>query len=53
MERSYEMRDHELVYMSCLGANPLLRADARFKEMMTRLELPVPAPEWPSSPSPA
>ncbi len=42
MEHSYRVRDHELVYMGCLGTNPELRADPRFRDILRRLALPVP-----------
>jgi TolB-like protein len=41
-EKSYEMRDHELVYMSCLATNPALRDDPRFQGVLKRLDLPLP-----------
>jgi serine/threonine-protein kinase len=42
LERSYEMRDHEIAYMAALGTSDALRADARFHEFLRRLKLPVP-----------
>jgi serine/threonine-protein kinase len=44
-ERSYEMRDHELVYMSCLATNPALQADPRFQRVLEELKLPLPGVE--------
>jgi serine/threonine-protein kinase len=46
MERSYEMRDHEIVYMSCLATSEGLRTDPRFLTILRRLNLPLP-PEQP------
>jgi len=43
MERSYEMRDHEIVYMSALATSEGLRTDQRFLEILRRLQLPLPA----------
>jgi len=42
MERSYEMRDHEIVYMSALTTSEGLRTDPRFHEILRRLNLPMP-----------
>ena len=41
MERSFDVRDHELVYMGCMGTNPDLKGDPRYLEIMDRLGLPV------------
>ncbi|MCG6955227.1 MAG: protein kinase [Gemmatimonadetes bacterium] len=41
MERSYEMRDHELEYKSCMTTSEGLRTDPRFNEILTRLKLPT------------
>ncbi|KPJ92701.1 MAG: hypothetical protein AMS18_06820 [Gemmatimonas sp. SG8_17] len=42
LERSYEMRDHEIAYMGALGTSDALRADPRFHEFLRRLRLTVP-----------
>jgi serine/threonine-protein kinase len=42
LERSYQMRDHEIVYMSCLATSEGLRTDPRFQEVLRRLKLPLP-----------
>lgn len=42
LERSYDMRDHEIAYMAALGTSDALRADPRFHDFLKRLELPLP-----------
>ena len=42
LERSYEMRDHEIAYMAALPVPDALRTDARFHAFLRRLRLPVP-----------
>ncbi len=42
LERSYEMRDHEIAYMGALATSDALRSDPRFHEFLRRLKLPVP-----------
>ena len=42
LERSYEMRDHEIAYMGALATPEELRADPRFHAFLERLDLPVP-----------
>lgn len=42
LERSYEMRDHEIAYMGALATSDALRADPRFHDFLRRLKLPVP-----------
>jgi serine/threonine-protein kinase len=42
MERSCDMRDHEVVYMSCLSTSEGLRNDPRFRAILRGLDLPLP-----------
>jgi len=42
LERSREMRDHEIAYMAALATPDALRDDPRFHDFLERLELPVP-----------
>jgi serine/threonine-protein kinase len=43
LERSYEMRDHQVAYAGGAGSHQrALRADPRFHEFLRRLKLPVP-----------
>jgi serine/threonine-protein kinase len=42
MQRSYEMRDHEIVYMSCMTTSNGLRTDPRFQAVLRTLSLPLP-----------
>ena len=42
MERSCDMRDHEVVYMSCMTTSEGLRNDPRFQAILRRLDLPLP-----------
>jgi serine/threonine-protein kinase len=43
LERSYQMRDHQVAYAGCLGVHTdALRADPRLHEFLRRLKLPVP-----------
>lgn len=42
MQRSYEMRDHEIVYMSCMTTSKGLRTDPRFQAVLRTLSLPLP-----------
>ena len=45
LERSYQMRDHEVAYMGALGISDELRADPRFQEILRKLNLEGPPPE--------
>jgi serine/threonine-protein kinase len=42
MERSYEMRDHEIAYLGTIATSDAVRADPRFHDFLRRLKLPVP-----------
>jgi hypothetical protein len=43
LERSYEMRDHEIAYMASRAwASAQLRGDPRFHEFLRKLRLPLP-----------
>ena len=42
IEKAWEMRDHELSYLSCMGSSPELRADRRFCDFLDRMALPHP-----------
>jgi len=42
LERSYEMRDHEIAYMGALPTSDALGSDPRFHDFLRRLKLPVP-----------
>lgn len=42
LERSLEMRDHEVAYLAAVPASSALRADSRFHAILRRLKLPLP-----------
>jgi hypothetical protein len=43
LERSYEMRDHEIANIASRGwAPPALRADPRFHQFLRKMKLPLP-----------
>lgn len=42
LERSYEMRDHEIAYMGSLAPPRQLRADPRFHQFLRKMRLPRP-----------
>ncbi len=42
MQRSYDMRDHEVVYMSCMTTSEGLRTDSRFQDILRQMNLPLP-----------
>lgn len=42
IERSWEMRDHELAYLGTMGTAPELNTDPRFRAFLERMRLPHP-----------
>lgn len=42
LERSYELRDHDIAYLAAIYWSDAFEADPRFKEMLRRVNLPVP-----------
>ncbi len=42
MERSNDMQDHEIVYISCMTTSEGLRTHPRFQAILQRLDLPLP-----------
>lgn len=43
LERAYELRDHDIAYLATLAFTDEFRADPRFKEMLRRVNLPLPS----------
>ena len=41
LERSYELRDHDIAYLATLAFSDEFRADPRFEKMLRRVKLPV------------
>ena len=42
LERSYEMRDHEIAYMAAISTAEVLQSDPRFHAFLRKMRLPVP-----------
>jgi serine/threonine protein kinase/tetratricopeptide (TPR) repeat protein len=42
LERSYEMRDHEITYAAVLWLSDALKADPRFRAFLKKMNLPIP-----------
>jgi TolB-like protein/tetratricopeptide (TPR) repeat protein len=43
LERSYEMRDHEIAYAAAFWLSDTLKADPRFHTFLKKMNLPIPA----------
>ena len=42
LEKAYELRDHDMAYLAALPLSDAFTTHPRYKEMLRRLNLPVP-----------